>query len=258
MIRLLPLLLLAACATRPTPTAQPSLAPGIAPDQHIPDYARRPFEPFSRANTVAIAQREWRAFGSIVNDDPPGTPFPRILRPDQQPGLWQRVGDYWWFGMDAAAKESGWTSRYNENGTPFVADAPAWSAAFVSYVMRAAGAGPGFPYTPLHADYINAAARNEGVLRAERPEAYAPVPGDLVCVGRGNARTLTFDDLPTTRFFAHCDIVTAALPGQLQVIGGNVVGGVTLKNLPTTADGRIQDPRYDWFVVLRVVYEGLS
>lgn len=255
MIRAILLLpLVVACTARPpTPTV---VAPApVTPDQHIPDYARRPFEPFGRANAVAIAQREWRAFGSIVNDDPPGTP-PRYPRPDLQPGLWQRVGDFWWFGMDAATKEGGWTGRYNEYGTPYLGEPPAWSAAFVSYVMRAAGAGTGFPYSPLHADYINAAARNEGVLHAERPEGYAPQVGDLICLGRGNARSLTFDDLPTTRFFAHCDIVTSAVPGQLEVIGGNVVGGVTLRHVPTTLDGRIQDPRYPWFVVLRVAYEG--
>ena len=260
MIRSLPLLmLLAACSARPPPPTR--LAPVVVPDQHIPDYAKRPYEPFGRGNAVAIARREWRAFGSVVNDDPPSAPFARSTRPDLQPGLWQRVGDYWWFGMDAAAKESGWTSRYNEYGTPFSQDAPAWSAAFISYVMRAAGAGTGFPYSPLHADYINAAARNEGALRAERTTGYAAREGDLICVGRAGAQGLTFDDLPANRFFGHCDIVVSATPGRLQVIGGNVVGGVTLKNVPTTADGLLAGPdgrsvdgRFPWFVVLRVDY----
>ena len=34
----------------------------------------------------------------------------------------------------------------------------AWSAAFIWYVMRLAGAGGSFPYSENHADYINAAA----------------------------------------------------------------------------------------------------
>ena len=33
----------------------------------------------------------------------------------------------------------------------------AWSAAFVSYVMRIAGAGARFPYSASHSDYINLA-----------------------------------------------------------------------------------------------------
>ena len=262
MIRLAPLLLLAACAAQP-PAAAVRAAP-VAPDLHVPDYAKRPFEPFARANAVAIAQREWRAFGSVVDDDPPGTrPLPRALRPDQQPGLWQRVGDYWWFGQDAATRQSGWTSRYDEFGTPYAGAAPAWSAAFISYVMRASGAGGRFSYSPLHADYINAAAGGQGALRTERPDAYPPQPGDLICVGRAADRDIRFEDLPAPPFLGHCDLVTGAPPGQLVVIGGNVAGGVTMKHVPTTPqgllagpDGRALDPRYAWFVVLRVLYDG--
>jgi hypothetical protein len=265
MMRLLPLLLLlAACGTARAPVTPPLAMSGFAPDAHVPDYVKRNFEPFSRSNAVAIALREWRAFGMPVNDDPPDlAPLPKELRPDQQPGLWQRVGDYWWLSMDAGARESGWTSRYNDSGTPYVADAPAWSAAFISYVMRMAGAGPSFPYSPLHADYINAAARGEGVLRAQRLSTYAPQLGDLICYGRGaRARALTFDDLPAPRFFGHCDIVTGITPGQLQVIGGNVAGGVTLKHIPVTPtgmlatpDGLVLDPRYPWFTAIQVRYD---
>lgn len=263
---LLPVLLaLAACGTRPAPAPAPAVvAVPPAADEHVPDFAKRPFEPFGRANAVGIALREWRGFGSVVNDDPPDAPpLPRNLRPDRQPGLWQRVGEYWWLGQDAGTRESGWTSKYDEFGQAYGGDAPAWSAAFVSYVMRSAGAGDRFRFSPLHADYINAAAQGLGAVRTERPSAYAPQPGDLICVSRASARGMRFDDLPAPRFFAHCDIVVAANPGQLQVVGGNVVGGVTMKTVPTTAsgtladpEGRVVDPRFDWFVVIRVLYEG--
>ena len=273
MNRLLPALLLvpllAACMAKP-PTITTLTKPDRGTDQQAPYYVRHPDEPFTRVNAVAIAQREWRAFGSVVDDDPPSeTPLPQILRPDQQPGLWQRVGDYWWIGQDSGTEEGDWNSRYNESGTPYLHQPPAWSAAFISYVMRVAGAGRGFPYTPLHADYINAAARNEGVLRAERPETYPPQPGDLICASRRRKRPLAFDDLPTDRFFAHCDIVASNLPGQvpgqlprqLVVIGGNVAAGVTMKHVPITPEGtladrngRLVDARYPWFVVIRVLY----
>ncbi len=252
-------LLLAACAQRP-PTA--SAPPPPPPDIQVPDYARRPFEPFGHTNAVAIALREWRAFGSLVDDNPPGVFPPPGIRPDQQPGLWQRVGDYWWGGQDYAAPESGWTARYDGYGNAYESDAPAWSAAFISYVMRSAGARRRFTYSPLHADYINAAARQEGALAAERPETYPPQQGDLICLGRGNARALRFEDLPGPRFLAHCDLVTAARPGLLDVVGGNVGASVTLKHVPTTqagtlatADGTVLDRRWPWFVVLRVNYD---
>ncbi|HEY6335836.1 MAG TPA: DUF2272 domain-containing protein, partial [Alphaproteobacteria bacterium] len=40
---------------------------GCAP-AHAPDFAEKPFEPFNRADTVAIAMREWRLFGAPVDD----------------------------------------------------------------------------------------------------------------------------------------------------------------------------------------------
>ncbi len=262
VLRALPLLLLlAACATRPSPAG---VAPAAAvAGQHVPDFANRPFEPFSRANAVGIALREWRGFGSVVDDDPPDShPLPRNLRPDKQPGLWQRVGEYWWLGQDAGTRESGWTSKYDEFGQPYQGDAPAWSAAFVSYVMRAAGARDRFLYSPLHADYINAAAQGTGALRTERLEAYAPQPGDLICMSRGSSRAMRYEDLPGPRFYGHCDLVVSAQPGQLSVVGGNVDGGVTMKHVPTAGsgmlsggDGQVVDSRYGWFVVVRVLYD---
>ena len=256
-------LALSACAARPP---QPSIVEqhgSVTIDPHLPPYVLSPPEPFSRLNAIAVAQREWRAWGNLVDDSPPGGDLPRSSRPDQQPGLWQRVADYWWTSQDYGIPAAAWSSRYNENGTPYSSTAPAWSAAFISYVMRVAGAGSRFPYTPLHADYINAAARSEGVLHAERPESYPPQPGDLICLGRAGAQNMRFDDLPTIRFFGHCDIVVGAVPGQVTVIGGNVAAGVTVKHVPTTAQGTladstgvIVDSRYPWFVVLRVAYDG--
>ena len=56
-------------------------------------------------------------------------------------------------------------------GTPFdfVHDARyAWSAAFISYVMRIDGAGDRFPYAPNHSTYINAAASG-AAIRSRSP-----------------------------------------------------------------------------------------
>lgn len=260
---LLLLLTLGACSG--PPPQQVIVAGGGNPlggDANVPDYAKRPDEPFSRTNAIAIALREWRAFGSPVNDDPPGPDQPVETRLDRQPGLWQRVGDYWWFGQNATTRQSGWTGRYNEFGSPYAGEPPAWSAAFISYIMRAAGAGDRFPYSALHSEYINAAARGNPVLQAQPPASYPPQPGDLICYGRQGAQRLRFEDLPARSFFGHCDIVVSAQPGLLTVIGGNVSAGVTEKHIPVTdsgtlagPDGRILDDRYPWFVVLRVLYD---
>ena len=206
-----------------------------------------------------------------MDDDPPGTrppPAPED-KPEREQGLWQRVGEYWWEGMPADAREAAWTGKHDAMGQEFPASEDedfAWSAAFISYVMRIAGAGARFPYAPAHHTYIDAArevslGRADWAISAEPPEGYAPAAGDLICASRG-ARRLTFADLPAGRFPGHCGIVVATAPGRLDVIGGNVDDAVTLTHVPATPEGRLATPdgavldtRYNWFVVLRVLYE---
>jgi hypothetical protein len=258
------LLVLAGCASPP---------PASVADVHVPPFARLPYAGFHRTDAVEIALAEWRAFGGMIDDDPPGG---RVLptgedKPERLPGLWQRVGVYWWLGQDATLPEAAWTGKHDADGRIFppAQDGDfAWSAAFISYVMRLAGAGPRFPYSPAHHTYIDAAARMaRGEARglavlAERPDAYAPVQGDLICLGRGAAKAMRYDDLPASGPYpAHCDIVVKT--GQvLSVIGGNVDDAVTLKHVPVTPEGMLAPPggpvldtRYRWFVVLRVLYD---
>jgi hypothetical protein len=182
------------------------------------------------------------------------------------------VGVYWWLGLGNDEREARWTGKHDETGAEFAASEDsgyAWSAAFISYVMRLAGAGARFPYSSRHSDYINAAVngpgtkRHDWVVSTERLETYAPEAGDLICMGRRENSGLRFDDLPAGPFLAHCDIVVAAVPGTIGVVGGNVDDAVTMKHVPltpegrlATADGSVLDPRYPWFVVLRVRYDG--
>ena len=251
-------LALAACAARPP--AHP------ADDSHIPPFARVPYQPFSRAAAVAVALREWRAFGSVTL--PPNTAL--SYDAERSEGLWQRVGEYWWLGLPLGSPDQGYTGMHDQTGhifPPSLDGNYAWSAAFIDYVMRMAGAGHRFPYSPSHADYIDAAKahaagrRPDLAITAERPEAYAPQPGDLVCMWRGS-RPVRFDDLPAARFPGHCDIVVATHPGTIDGIGGNVENTVALWRIPVTADGRLAgpdgvalDPDHPWFVVIRVDYD---
>lgn len=244
----------------------------IPPDAHDPPFATVPFEPISRTAVTAIAEREWRLWGQGVDDDPPGTRPPPLpdQKPERWPGLWQRVGEYWWLGMNAGEPQDAWTGKTDGNGVVFPPNQDAnfaWSAAFISYVMRIAGAGKSFPYAEAHSTYIDLAKQQKlgqvsgYLMTAERPSDYAPRPGDLICTGRGRAGELTYDMLPADHFPAHCDIVVAANPGVLEVIGGNVDDAVTMKHVPVTPDGKLAgpdgvvlDPRYPWLVVLRGSY----
>jgi hypothetical protein len=221
---------------------------------------------------VAVAEQEWRLFGQRVDDDPPhrsSGPTPDDS-PQRSPGLWERIGEYWWLGQDVERRESAWTGMHDETGQEIDerrSDHYAWSAAFISYVMRTAGSGPGFPYAPSHHAYINIAKemkldRTSGwAIVAERVDEYAPVPGDVICFSR-ERRPLKYEKLPADHFAAHCDIVVSRDEGQISVIGGNVDHAVTMKHVPVTPDwrladtgDRVLDTRYPWFVVLRILYD---
>jgi hypothetical protein len=247
-------------------------APSQPIDTHTPPFARVPYEPISRTAVVAIALREWRLFGSPVDDNPPDTYRPATPqdKPERQDGLWQRVGEYWWIGMNVGSPEAGWTGKHDASGQVFPASQDgsyAWSAAFISYVMRIAGAGPHFPYSASHSDYIDIAKQQTlgqtsgWLVTARRPEAYAPQPGDLICLGRASAHDLRYDDLPAGHFPGHCDIVVdASVPGQIAVVGGNVDDAVLMKHVPITPDGKLATPdgkvldtRYPWMVVLQLL-----
>src|SRR3984893_10410816 len=100
-LALLAALLLAGCAP-PPPQELP------AP---VPPLARWPYQPFSREAAVQIALPEWRAFGEQVV-------FPNVELPvdeERAEGLWQRVGEYWWLGLDPSWRQQNWTGIHNEN-----------------------------------------------------------------------------------------------------------------------------------------------
>ncbi|MGD9618028.1 MAG: DUF2272 domain-containing protein [Alphaproteobacteria bacterium] len=253
-------LALAACAGEPSPSGPGPPRVATLGDSHVPPFARWPYQPFSREAAVQIALREWRAFGQPIVYPNTELPFAN----ERLEGLWQRVGEYWWLGLPMGEDEQGLTGKHNQNGYVFPPGQDgrfAWSAAFVSYVMRMAGAGQRLPYSATHADYINAVRLNPGRFAvAERPEAYAPQRGDLICMWRGHP--VRFENLPAGRFASHCDIVVATRPGQIEVIGGNVEDSVALRHIPVAPDGRLAgpdgrvvDPHHPWFIVLRVNYD---
>ncbi len=250
-IRVAPATLLAAAVLAGCAEREPPENP------RVPPFVAQSWVPLRREAVAAIALREWRLFGSLVDDDPPGSHPQAAAKPERAEGLWQRVGEYWWEAMPLDDADAGATGIHDPQGHVVADDTNTpWSAAFVSYVFRIAGAGGAFPYSASHSTYINAAARGtNALLRAWPPTAYAPRQGDLICQTRGSALALHFADLPTAApFTSHCDIVVAAGPGQVSVVGGNVDDAVTLKHIPTDRNGVIADPRYAWLAVLQVNY----
>ena len=226
----------------------------------VPDFAAKPYVPFNREDAVAIALREWRLFGGL--SDLPGAPEPAVAKPERAPGLWERIGEYWWLGLGGTGREARWTGKHDENGRVFPAlddERYAWSAAFISYVMRIAGAGDRFPYAASHAAYVNAAAAGRSaILAAHAPQSYAPKLGDILCFGREWASGLRFSDLPKSGFWpGHCALVVARQDNALSVVGGNDEDAVTMDHVTIASDGGLSslDHRIDWPIVIEVRYD---
>jgi hypothetical protein len=151
--------------------------------------------------------------------------------------------DYWLTGTGINPETIGdasWWSAYP------------WSAAFISWVARKAGAGPAFTYSSSHSKYIAAAkqnrlSNNSNPFKAYRVTEAAPRVGDLVCASR-NGSGATYDNIQYP-MATHCDVVTEVRPGQIAMIGGNVSNSVTRKLVSTDQNGFVN--KADYFAVIR-------
>lgn len=181
-----------------------------------------------RDNIVRVANEEWQRWG-------------RGTTKEGNPGIRPVLEDYWRTGTGSRPPGARWWS-----------DVP-WSAAFISWVLRRAGAGRAFRYSAGHSYYTTAAkenrlANNSNPFKAYRTTEVQPRPGDLVCKSRAGSGA-TYDTL-RPGMATHCDIVTEVRPGQLTTIGGNVSDSVSRTLVRTDPSGRIADARY--FAVIRV------
>jgi len=171
----------------------------------------------------------------------------KLLEDDAK--VYKRVGEYWQaipvLGIDGRTKQKG------KNGKFFN---PAWSAAFISFVARASGAGKKFHYAEAHCHYVEyfrkAASENLGgkAYCALDPYSVAPRVGDIVCAGREYAANLTFQQAELAykadRFYpSHSDFVVEVntTKGYLRTIGGNVGSSVREKQIQISNSGKLID-----------------
>jgi hypothetical protein len=115
----------------------------------------------------------------------------------------------------------------------------AWSSAFISYLMRKAGAGDDFTYAQSHSQYIAQAVKNKKENNSKKFKAYKPNEvevkvGDLVCYPRQSGVSYESE----AGYKSHCDLITS-INGNVAVgIGGNVSDSVSKKNY-ILKDGKI-------------------
>ena len=173
--------------------------------------------PFTR-KLATVAQEQHRRFG--------------LLRENQEP-LATQVRQYW---KDLAMS--------------FPGVSVAWSAVFVSWCMKQAGATKAqFPFSFRHGDYIHAAIANakagQGAFLGRRIGQYVPKVGDVLQNNRGKHK-FDFDYAAThTRYESHSAIVvevgTDNRGGYLWTIGGNEGDSVGIKEVRLTADGQVKN-----------------
>ena len=165
---------------------------------------------------------------------------------ETDPKVRRVLQDYWKTG-------TGTSYREDQLGDPaFQKDHP-WSAAFISWIMKTAGAGTAFKYSTAHATYIRSAkdnrlANNDNPFKAYRIGELTPQVGDLVCKSRSGSAATYENIRPGMK--THCDIVTEVRPRSIVTVGGNVDNSVGQKILRTDANGRMAEP--DYFAVIRI------
>lgn len=138
---------------------------------------------------------------------------------------------------------SGWSDSKKVN--------EAWSAAFISKMMKDSGAGDKFAYSPSHSTYIvqsikNRKENNNNPFKGYKPDEVKVEVGDLVCYSRQSG--VTYDT--TGSYASHCDLVAEINGNTANSIGGNVSNSVSLTPVELDENGYLK--RKDkYFVVIK-------
>jgi len=197
-----------------------------------------------------VALREWTRWGG---------PAERIdgtlvgftdKRMEATEPFWRYVGEYWQ------------SIGSHLNGR----DSPAWSAAFISYCFKQAGADSLFPYDGNHSIYVSKIDSGKFAKLSLKDPAGTPVAvGDLLWASRSGhdcrPPPLTFaaarKELKKIRektapsFCSHSDIVVAVRAGEADVIGGNVKQAVTRTTYRLDSSGYVRDGRRAFVGVIK-------
>lgn len=185
-------------------------------------------------NIVAIAKKEWQRW----NDGG--------RKKERQAEFLPIVQDYWKTGTNISFTKSQLSSIAFQIKHP-------WSAAFISWVMRKAGAGNNFRYSAAHWRYTCSAKKNkinnnDNPFKAYPVGAVKPEIGDIVCKRR-SLSTANYKNI-CRGHKTHGDIIVLTGKSKIQTIGGNLSDSVSIKQVALNEKGLINDPKY--FSIIKV------
>ncbi|MBV9572146.1 MAG: DUF2272 domain-containing protein [Alphaproteobacteria bacterium] len=214
----------------------------------------------ARRRIVDIAVQEWAFFGAHTVDlsHTTGNALPTRLGVIHQgaesvaptdPTTDTTVAGYWSTTPDGASIIARQNAYWYAAGVRPIRWVYPWSAAFISWVMCEGGLGDPrqFQRSIAHRDYIDQAIRGRDT--SDRYAAYYAYdlgeqliePGDLLCDVLESAR-FRYRSIADRRNDmgmpapAHCDLVVKVAADRMLVIGGNILGAVTLAIWPTQRD----------------------
>lgn len=197
---------------------------------------------------VSAAVAEWERWGNSVSNEVTGEI--KMGHTDDEP-LWAK------FVIDNYCAIVG----DQPTALQIADDEYFWSAVGITAIFKSAGfPKTAFPYSASHSTWIRAfiKARKTGTdalywgYRLHEAEA-TPMVGDLIAY---TYETKTFEQAQvyfdrTSRYGSHSDIVVARRPGEIDVIGANVLDSVTRKTMEIDDSGRLANRKHHWFAVLR-------
>jgi hypothetical protein len=137
------------------------------------------------------------------------------------------VGEYW--------------SKIGQSLDGLDRDQP-WSAAFISFVARAAGYTT-FKFAAAHSTYVYDAVEKRSANDTTAPfwgfevNEHKPQLGDLVCRSRAGVIISSMASLPKGGFKSHCDIVVEVNNTEVKTLGGNVENSVSITPYPLDKNG---------------------
>jgi hypothetical protein len=172
----------------------------------------------ARARDIATA--EWNFFGQQTYDV--NGHKNHAGHTEGEDGWYQRVGVYWLEG----------TNTHNIDGRDHDWY---WSATFISWIMKKAGAGDRFRYSMKHSVYIAQGIsdflqkRQAAGYWTERLGDAKPAIGDIICWGRQAG--VDYDHQNGGDYAGHSDLIVEVDSDQVWVIGGNVGDSVTRRPL---------------------------
>jgi hypothetical protein len=117
-----------------------------------------------------------------------------------------------------------------------------WSAAFISFVARAAGYS-NFKFAAAHSTYVYDAADKRKANVTTAPfwafdvNEHKPQLGDLVCRTRNGVHITSMGSLPAGGFTSHCDIVVEVRDSEVRTLGGNVNQSVSITPYALDSNG---------------------